>query len=192
MKHTCTYLDIDGVLADFHSATFALFGVDADAIALIDEWDSMPRVLSEALGRTVTERELWSRVDHEGARFWSTLSWLPWGRELFAAVDDAGPSVLMSSAGSPYAAAGKIQWIQHELPKAWTKRYALTTGKHHMAHSGALLIDDGQHNVDAFLEHGGMAYLWPAPWNDRAPEYHADPSCRFALSEVRELLAQLR
>ena len=40
-----------------------------------------------------------------------------------------------------------------------------TIRKHFCARPDALLIDDSDHNVEAFLAHGGQAILVPRPWN---------------------------
>jgi hypothetical protein len=186
---TCIYLDLDGCVVDFHSATLRLFGVDPLHTDQIVNWDAMPGLISLVTGKEIGPHEFWRAIDHKGADFWSHLPWLPWGRQLVSLCERLRPTALVTSAAGPASAAGKIQWIARELPAVWHKRYALTTIKHHFAHPGALLVDDAQHNCDDFRAHGGQAFLWPAPWNSKREEYLADRSCVGALAELEAVLA---
>lgn len=180
------YLDLDGVLVDFVGGVMRAFGLDPQLGATVTSWDGIPDVLTRETGYAISDADMWRVI--EGARFWASLDWTPRGRELFEAVRDSGiPYVFMSTPCSdPYSAAGKLQWLEQHVPGD-VRRYALTPCKHHMAHRGALLIDDGDHNIERFRAHDGKAFLWPAPWN----EYGTMPSAD-AVERVRKVLATCR
>lgn len=166
MKPDAIYLDMDGVLVDLVGGVFRLYGAQHTAHPRqVKTWDGISKAIAAALEIDLTEAELWERVAAEGESFWANLDWLPWGQDVYEQCNAVAPIVLMSTPNAPLCAAGKITWIRKHIPKLHQKRYALSPCKHHMAHPGALLIDDGQHNVDAFRAHGGTALLFPAPWN---------------------------
>ena len=57
---------------------------------------------------------------------------------------------------------GKLQWLKDRginLPVLFGE------AKHFCAGADTILIDDADHNVDAFREAGGKAILVPRPWN---------------------------
>lgn len=191
MKPTAIYLDMDGVICSFVGGVFRLFGHPEIDLGRVRRWGDIPRVLTEATGHEVTDAGMWRAIDYAGRGFWAGLEWLPWGRDLVELCQANAPVVLMTTPSGPMSAAGKLDWIARELGSEWGKRYALTTCKHHMAHPGALLVDDGQHNVDAFREHGGEVFLWPQSWNDSRGEALRDPSRGEALMSLRKILETL-
>lgn len=192
MNISAIYLDLDGVLVDFVGGVFRAFGVEGTAKhENVRGWDEIPAEVTRALreqGRllsagAITDAAMWRQI--EGAAFWANLDWLAHGRELLAVVEETGlPLVFMSApCRDPFSAAGKLQWLEQHVPSG-VRRYALTPCKHHMAHRGALLIDDGEHNVEAFRKHDGKAFLWPGPWN----RYGCMPSSD-TVARLRQVLA---
>lgn len=185
------YVDLDGVLVDFVRGCFRHYGVEGVAKhENVRDWDGIPRELTRALAPVgmgpITDAAFWPAI--QGAAFWHALPWTWHGRELLAVLEATGlPIVFMSApCADPFSAAGKLQWLADHVPGG-VKRYALTPCKHHMAHRGALLIDDGEHNVTAFREHDGKAFLWPAPWNTygRMPDETDVERLRATLSRCR-------
>jgi hypothetical protein len=163
------YLDMDGVLVDFIGHVFSLFGVDGsreeDPREQVRGWDGITEGLSRSLGRDVTDEELWGKIAGEGMDFWATIPWCPWGKELLSICSKVAPVVIMSTpTREPLSAAGKAAWIHKNINGGWM--YALSPCKHLMAHSRALLIDDSDNNADNFARMGGMACLFPQPWNE--------------------------
>lgn len=196
------YLDMDGVLVDFVGGVIREFGVFTDMRERVFEWDQIPSVITAATGTLVTDAEMWGRLEDRGEAFWRNLEWLPWGQELYKMCCDAGPVVLMTTPSEdPYSAAGKLAWIQEQLPAEQHRRYSLSPCKPSLRHSAALLIDDGEHNVDGFraprFVHsggsnmhalaGGRAVLVPAPWNS----FGRWPTNEEVLSPVRAALAKV-
>jgi hypothetical protein len=62
--------------------------------------------------------------------------------------------------------AGKHDWVTSRLPE-WIHDQMITCARKEVcARSDALLIDDNQDNIQAFLRAGGEAIMYPRPWND--------------------------
>ena len=80
--------------------------------------------------------------------------------------------ICTKSLSNPQHFAGKIQWMQDNLPEWIQEQYSITPIKHAYAHRDVLLIDDMPENVDKFRDKGGKAILVPRPWNRN---YHLDP-----------------
>lgn len=186
------YLDMDGVLVSFTHASMSLYVEEPD-IDAVDGWDMIPSVLTRQLGREVTSEEFWNKVSDQGQEFWASIPWYEWGRRLFELCAEFAPVVLMSTpTEDPDCSAGKIKWIQRHMPKDWHRRYALTPCKHHMAHEGALLIDDSDKNCELFREHGGQAVLFPQPWNAKRDHHMIDPDRSLTLDAIRQTLTDLK
>lgn len=151
------YLDLDGVLVDFVRSVYTrLFGMSREradeAYEETTDWHAMPRVLG------ITDAELWDAVDGAGEGFWLNLPMLPWAAGLLNMFPDA--VVLTAPTPHPSSAAGKHRWCQLH-----SRKCVITTEKHLLANSKALLIDDNEENIRRFVNAGGQGLLWPAPWN---------------------------
>lgn len=90
--------------------------------------------------------------------------------------------ILSGPTKDPDSLAGKLDWIHKHFPKWMHRQYLIGPRKHFCAHPEALLIDDCDANVDAFIEHGGNAILVPRPWNT-LHEYETTPWLRSKLLE---------
>lgn len=73
--------------------------------------------------------------------------------------------IATSPTKDPDSLAGKLEWIHENLPKFLHRQYFITPRKAQLANPNALLIDDSDSNVSAFIEHGGRTILVPRPWN---------------------------
>lgn len=168
------YVDLDGTLVDLVRHTYRRVLPEQlidRAHAMTTAWDSMHGVITELTGKPFTDADLHRLWADGGQEFWATVPWLPHGRALFDLCAAYAPVVIMTTpTWEPSCSAGKVQWITESLPKDNQRRYALSPCKHHMAHPGALLVDDGEHNIDAFLKHGGNGFLWPGPWNSNGKQ----------------------
>lgn len=187
-KIDCVYLDMDGVIANFSEGALGLWGLRPDLEERIRGWDDIPRVLTEELGFEVSPKMLWRAVDDAGPDFFRKLRPYPWALDLYAACDELVPVVLMTTAISPQAAMGKMQWMNKWFPDA--KRHAITPCKHHFARRNALLIDDAEHNVESFKKHGGQAYLWPMPWNHEMVGALSMDVAADSIAEIRSILEE--
>jgi hypothetical protein len=131
----------------------------------------------------VSTSEFWNAVPR---RIWGTsaltaeagelIRWAEW------AVGRTSVCMLTSPTIDPDCLAGKLEWIHSRLPSWLRRQYLIGPRKHFCAHPATLLIDDSDHNVDEFRQHGGQAVLVPRPWNSR----HAE-SPRMVFSNLEEI-----
>lgn len=168
------YLDMDGVLVDLVRHTYRTVIANPAEEDLVEKlyqetttWDGIHKAIAKHLDPDFGEMDLYDVWAKGGQEFWASIPWSSHGKKLYEMCSRYAPVVLMTTPTiEPSCAAGKMEWIQRNLPKDGQRRYALSPCKHHMAHPGALLIDDGEHNFDRFREHNGEAFLWPGPWNE--------------------------
>lgn len=147
------FLDIDGVLADFVVGANRLFGKDGYVPTkwnYFTEWG-------------MTESDFWGDIEREGADFWGKLPKTQECDRILALVESLFPreSICLLSA---CASAGRKEWIGKHLPD-YRDRYLLGPAKQFVARPNVVLVDDADHNVNAFSQHGGHAILVPRPWN---------------------------
>ena len=167
MKIEAIYLDMDGVLADFVTASLG-----AACIPLthktVTEWDYFQQYMSE--------KEFWSRIDKcEG--FWFNLKQYEWAGQLANFCRNIAPVIYCSSPSlNPDCASAKIQWLRENGLMGWNENnYILTKYKDHLASPTRVLIDDSPHNLQAFAAAGGIAIQFPQPWNTNIQSQLDDP-----------------
>jgi len=113
-------------------------------------------------------------------KFWSTVtqgSWVNAGRSnLFDLLVTACPSIVgrknvhvittVPSDRNPAAYAGKAIWCRENLPEWLQSQVFMTThDKSRLARPRRLLIDDADHNCEAWQRQGGPVFQIPRPWN---------------------------
>lgn len=150
-------LDLDGVLVDFTAGANAAHGRDG---YVPTTWD----FFTDDWG--MTPDEFW-KPTHDRA-FWSALPWTDTGRDIMElCVDAVGEEqvYILTSGRGAGAAGGKAEWVHRELGWPWMNRLLIGHCKHLCAGPGRVLVDDADHNVEAFREYGGYAVLVPAPYN---------------------------
>lgn len=158
------FVDMDGVLTDFVTAAMRLFGfIYVEEIYPIREAE-----VSRVIG--VSDAELWAAIDRD-ANFWHTLNKFDWADDLIALVEEYDPQFTIASSpgadpASPY---GKAFWLRHHY-KLTPKRYMLGSQKHLLAAPGRVLIDDSDAKCQAFTDAGGVAIVFPQPWNSAHEE----------------------
>lgn len=142
--------------------------------------------MTEGMG--LTPSEFWSKINGNPT-FWETLTPYPYINELMSILEEKVGSKNVYILTSPYPTAscygGKLNWLALHLPRyANSKKFIPTANKFLLAQKGTLLIDDADHNVDAFRAHGGKAILVPRPSNS---EYHLSAPLESALDDDRTL-----
>lgn len=163
------FLDMDGVVADFMGGAMVLHGkpfpYDDPANRGDHGWG-----FDQSWG--LPQAEFWAPM---GYSFWADL---PKTREADAVVQllstAFGPNnvcFLTSPCHTPGCVEGKRDWVRRYYPQlpilfsvASPDLDALPP-KQFLAHNKSLLIDDHTPNVWSFREAGGVAYLFPRPWN---------------------------
>lgn len=162
------YIDMDGVLTDFHGAMEKFFNIKPGEIVYeLGNWDTCDKA-AKYLG--LSGNQFWGDFTID---FWSGMGWTIDGKMILETlINSFGEEncIIMSSPANAISAHGKIEWLQRCLPKFYKDgRFALARAKHMFAHPDALLIDDGDHNHYKFIAHKGQSILYPRYWNKNHP-----------------------
>ena len=155
-------LDLDGVLIDFVQRALEQHGVKMKDL----DWPAGLYCLTKVLG--ISDEEFWRMLDSHD--YWSSLPWTEEGREIVAlaekAVGKKNVYLCTSPTLSPFSGSGKMAWIYREL-KGYQRKFLIGAPKYLCADKETILIDDAEHNINKFVEHGGHAFLFPRHWNKR-------------------------
>ncbi|REJ65602.1 MAG: hypothetical protein DWQ31_16820 [Planctomycetota bacterium] len=164
-------LDLDGVCNRSPMSFLKYVGCPVDDYSYRDYpvgcgWDLVEAANRLHPSRKFSVGEFWDTIDR---RAWATapesaeFKWLLGHCE--ALVGRKSICILTSPTIDPDCLAGKLEWIHSHFPKWMHRQFLIGPRKHFCARPDALLIDDADHNVAAFREHGGQAILVPRPWN---------------------------
>ena len=149
---TTIYLDMDGVLVDFCGAVAQLFE-RPDYVPV--EFD----FLSELAG---SEAAFWKRVDAT-PHFWENLPAYPWTDSLLCLTYEFGSKVAIAShPKDAVSEVGKRKWVAKHAAHL-PCHFSLDKTIH--ACTNSILVDDCEQNVLRWQQQGGMAILFPQPWN---------------------------
>jgi len=156
-------LDMDEVITDFTQGALILHGFsveDLEKVRTPGSWD-----INTPLG--LTPGQFWRPINEAGEQFWTDLEPLPWAHEVVDIVESLFPEewyIASSPSWQIDSRTGKIKWLQNFFGKQFD-RFVLTPHKHLMAHSGSVLIDDRDYNVEKFREAGGHSIVFPTRGN---------------------------
>lgn len=164
------FLDMDGVLTDFVGAALKLHGID---MKWRTDWPPGVRDIVKAINLDrkrrdepeMTQDDFWGRINDTGADWWESIPAYEGAVDLYQAlVKDAPVTILTSPSLDAGGASGKVRWLQNRFGTGF-RDYVLTHMKQHCAGPGKVLIDDFEKQCNAFCDDGGMAVLYPRPWN---------------------------
>lgn len=167
---TRIFLDLDDVLVDFTIP--ALRWTTENSEFKYEDYDpkwGFDIVLAHNIitGQNASRKEFWQMIDRP---FWASLSITGTGRFLidFAAtlVGRDSVAILTSPIDDPMCYAGKAEWAMCKCPPWLAQNMLVGSAKQLAAQPNALLIDDSDSNVERWRSRGGVAILWPRPWND--------------------------
>ena len=171
IKHI--FVDMDGVLCDFHHGFQELCGVE-DPIPG-HKWPET-FTLQDHVGLPYDKcRE---KSKEAPVEFWRTLPASEYGIMIAMACDrfakqlGAHLSILTDTSDSHFSALGKVAWLHDHLP-LFAPRCCLTTDKTGFANYDTLLIDDTHSVAEAFHKAGGRAIVIPQVWNQWRIAYGA-------------------
>ncbi len=146
MTKPIIYCDMDGVLADFKTGAQRTTGMS------INKWMNIP-----------SSREKWSLIKAK-KDFWSTLPWMPGGRQLWSYISKFDPHILsayVEESYDPNCIPGKTQWLRKNAGISNRSKINLVTRKEKKLFakkgSPSILIDDYEKNVREFINAGGKA-----------------------------------
>lgn len=149
--------DMDGVIANW-----------VDGIIATHKWQTTHDDFRtwnhhEAFG--FTEQQMWEPT-FDG-KWWSKLEPYPWANELVCELMELGDVIYCTSPNRDATCPSqKVQWLRHHgfMDEDGTN-YQIGKRKELNAASGAILIDDSDANVQKYRDAGGIAILFPQPWN---------------------------
>jgi hypothetical protein len=181
------FIDIDGVLADFHGGVRQLF----PDLPTDDAWPAGEYSFAKVLG--FSANVFWSRIDEGGPAWWAGLEPYPWAFDLVRAAAELGEITLATSPTLSEAShAGKLRWINKHFGAGFRGYAMIACGKQILARPDALLIDDRDGPIDAFAAAGGNAIRFPRPWNeDRAIAADPMPHVLRCLKAAEQLAVSL-
>jgi 5'(3')-deoxyribonucleotidase len=153
------FVDMDGVLVDFMRGVHEFYNLPYDPYPYpLGEWDFVKHT-------GMSDPEFWCGLT---ATFWANLHWTQDGMRILKIIEDIFPRENICLLSSPTlessSAAGKMEWIKRFLPE-YRRRIFIGTPKHLCASHRTCLVDDADHNINAFTKAGGFAVRVPRPWN---------------------------
>jgi len=156
------YLDMDGVLTNFNG-DFQKIPSNIENLTF-EEYE-------EKNGKTSG----WKIIDEMGLKWWSEMSWIPGGKELWNYMSKYEPTILSAPSRHPNSAKGKVIWVNRELglnienatrspkPNKWEEdsRMILNSQKYLFAkrYPNSILIDDTEKKIVDWRNNGGIGIL---------------------------------
>ncbi len=144
IKKLKLYVDMDGVLVDFHKGA--------------------ERLLGEPLTQE-NKKVFWKKLnkmnDSDFMNFWENLDWMPNGKKLWASVIKYDP-IILSSPGFSKASdikKAKEKWVNKHLIPSPTE-VIFEVNKDIYADNNSILIDDLSKNIDPWRSKGGIGLLY--------------------------------
>lgn len=149
-------LDVDGVLADFSGELLRWVGPQYTR-AQLTEWD-----LTKALG-IENRQHLFDEYASEPG-FCESLPVLEGAQDFVEELRKVADVVIVTS---PYSAARlwtfeRLRWLERHFG---ISKYDVIFAKRKYLVKGDVMIDDGPHNIDEFVNRGGRGLLIDQPWN---------------------------
>ena len=143
------YVDMDGVLANFAGGFYELTKMNSD---------------------NVSDEELWARINAYGkVRFFSELTWMPGGKEMWNFIVQNFLNVkILSALGKSdkidkQSTQGKMSWLRHNIPSLSSDDIILVENKHkkrHYSKPGDIIIDDTPVVIQEWIKKGGIGILY--------------------------------
>lgn len=170
------FLDMDGVLVDFHHGFQELCGIKEPIRG--HHWPA-DKGLHDHVGMDWESCRQKSR--EAPPSFWANMNETPYGLKIALACEEfakrigAHFSVLTDSSDSRDAGLGKLQWLHERIP-ILAPRCCLTVDKTGFANPDCLLVDDTHHVAENFNKAGGRAIVIPQTWNQWKLAYGAPRS----------------
>lgn len=145
------YVDMDGVLANFHGYFKHLFG-----------WD-LPKGDSDK--KAELDKKMWDSINQYGkAKFFEELPWISGSKAMWTFIVDNFVNVkILSALGKTdledgLTKKGKITWLKHHLPNLKDADTILVVNKHQKkrySKPGDIIIDDTPLVIEEWNSKGG-------------------------------------
>lgn len=161
MRKIKVMLDMDGVLVNFIQGAISIHGKPLKHDE-VDTWNFHKKFWQ------MSSADFFKPMEFD---FWTQLERYDWAYHVTTAINDVVTDNETFYCTSPSDNKGCI-----DGKKFWLRTYGFHGDNHEqfipirrkdlLAGPDVLLIDDSDHNVAAFRNAGGMAILFPQPWNE--------------------------
>lgn len=146
------FCDMDGVLTDFVGRCKELLSID---IFKHQEKYGMASI--------------WPHINKHGIKFWTHISWMPDGRELWGYVKQFPNTVVITAVPaykeSRYPKNGKDIWIDQNLGVQVFRSIGRRKDKIKRCRFGYILIDDFEKTVQEWRDRGGIGIVHTSAQN---------------------------
>lgn len=157
------YLDLDGVIYNFHDKAASLF-----------EFDLKTKIKETGkhldFSDFIDYNDYSKKIDDVGTSFWANLELLPWAKELFnycMDYTDGETYFLSSTACHLYSPNGKKLAVNRDFGRDFCADHLiLCRQKQLLANDYSLLVDDTKSKILSFKAAGGLGYFWPRQYLD--------------------------
>lgn len=160
-------VDIDGVLGDFMKHACDFHGIPYTPELYPPGVYDTSKLINCAGDCKVTQQQFWDKFDYD---FWLSMPWTVDGREIlemaFRKVGRQNVFLSTSPSENPMCAAGKMAWIQKEIPEL-RRRFLIGSAKYFTANPQSALIDDFDKNIGEYIARGGIGITLPRIWNSQ-------------------------
>ena len=136
------YCDMDGVLCDFDKRFEQFGGMDPDAYRA-----------------KYGGNKFWDLINKVGAQFWSKMSWMPEGKELWNHIKQYNPKLLSAPSEDYSSRYGKKLWVKENIPGA-KLILAKRENKKDYASGKSILIDDREDTINEWRAAKGIGILF--------------------------------
>lgn len=173
------YFDLDGVLINFDNGIADL--VDSyvkDKIKLklltTDDYNLLID-LSIKIKKEGVEyidlsyrpiKELMRRLIANNDDWWSSLDWMPYGKEAWQKAKKYNPIILSSPLRKTNSLVGKMEWIKKNLGKHVV--FLLEDNKEELASKYSVLVDNNRETINKFIRNGGRGIFYDGYTNPNA------------------------
>jgi hypothetical protein len=140
------YCDMDGVLCDFNSRFKQINPENLTPGEYIAEY---------------SESEFWKLIGssyEDKEKFWSEMSWMPDGKQLWEYISKYNPTLLSAPSYDASSRYGKRLWVDKNLPGV-ELILAAAKKKQNYSKPNRILIDDKASNVEQWISKGGEGIL---------------------------------
>ena len=174
--------DVDGVLAQMvESLVLVHCGGDAEKRdAVLRDWPPGEYDLGKVLDKRTFD--VWYSIDAR-MNFWLNIDPTDWALEMLAELRAIAGRLTVATVPRIHGMVHKWKWMTGLAPMAddW---HLCEPDKSALAAPGAILIDDSDAEARAWIGAGGLAIVFPQPWNSRHAQAGPD-AWRVVMEEVR-------
>ena len=186
-KKVKVFLDMDGVISNWLGAACKLCDVDLED----EEVRKQIKERDGFIDDYVDEKVLWKNIEDAGVDFWENLELFSWSKKLYRALkENADEFSILSSPGkfteiACSACNGKVLWLDKHFDNK--DSYIFTYKKYLCASENAILVDDGQHKIEPFVEAGGQGFLWSNPLAILDGEVDVDETIKELVDKIKNM-----